>query len=133
MALSLVGTGTGTTSATVPAHTVGDIIIVFAYRTGSTTPPTLPSGYTSILTKTGATCSARLGYKIATSTSDTSGTWTNSSALVCHVYTSSLYGSGSSVAIGGSASSNSTTVTVNFPALTMTNGGGTSWVSAAFC
>lgn len=129
MALTRVGVATGTTTCTVPTHSVGDLIVIFAYRTGSTTAPSLGAGYTSILTKSGTTCSARIGYRIANATNDASGTWTNSSALVCHVYTSSLYSSGSSMAIGGSASSSSTTVTVNYPALTMTNGGGTSWAA----
>lgn len=128
MTISLVGVATGTTTCTVPAHNVGDIIVIFAFRTASGTAPSLGSGYQSILTKAqGTTGSARVGFKIATSTSDASGTWTNASALVCHVYRSSNYATGSSLYVGGSASAGSTTSTVNFPALTLTHTDGTSW------
>jgi len=128
-AISLVGVATGTTSCTPPTHSIGDIIVIFAFRAGNTGAPSLGAGFTSILTKSGTSCAARLGYRIANATNDASGTWTNATALVCHVYTSSLYSSGSSMAIGGSASSSSINTTINFPTITMTNGGGTSWVS----
>lgn len=126
MTISRVGTATGTTSATVPAHAIGDLIIIAAFR-NTTGTPSLPAGYTSILTKTGTTSSMRVGFKIATATNDASGTWTNATALVCHVYRSSNYATGGSLFIGGSASSSSTNNTVNYPALTMTHTDGTSW------
>jgi hypothetical protein len=116
MTISRVGVGTASaTTVTIPAHVAGDLIIIFAHHTGATTIPTLPVGFIPILTKTGTLCGARLAYKWASSTGDTSGTWTNATILDCHVYRPS---SGSVLGIGKSASSSSSTVTVNFPLLT---------------
>jgi hypothetical protein len=129
MSISRIGTGTASaTTVTVPAHQAGDLIIIFAFRAGSTTAPSLPSGFISILTKSGTTCSARIGYKWASSTSDTSGTWTNASIIDCHVYRAS---SGNVMGVGKSASASSTTLTVNFPVLTplADNFSGNSWVA----
>lgn len=127
MSLSLVGTATASaTTVTPPAHQPGDLIVIFAFNGGATTVPSLPSGWLSVLTKSGTTCSARLGYKIATSTSDASGTWTNADELVCHVYRPS---SGNTAGIGVSASAASTTNTVNYPALALVDPSGNSWVA----
>lgn len=131
MTITRVGVATGTTTCTVPAHAVGDVIVICAGRS-NTTAPSLPAGYTSILTKAGTGCSLRLGFKIATSTSDASGTWTNAAQLTCHVYSSNQFLTGGCVFIGGSASSSATNNTIPYPALTMTHGTGTSW-AAGFC
>ena len=126
MAITLVGVATGTTTATVPAHVAGDLILIFAFRS-ATGSPTLPSGFSSIANGNGTTCSARVGYKIATGTGDTSGTWTNSAALVCHVYRAS---SGNTLGIGASSTiAHAATNTVNYPALTLADAGGNSWVA----
>jgi len=125
LALSRVGVATASaTTVTPPAHLAGDLILIFAYRSGSTTAPTLPNGYKSILTKAGTSCSARVGYKIATSTSDASGTWTNATEMVCHVYRASV-GTPLPAAFASSAS---TTNTVNYPAITLADTSGNSWV-----
>jgi hypothetical protein len=126
MAITRVGTATGTTTCTVPTHAVGDLIIIAAFRSGSASAPSLPSGYTSILAKAGTTCAMQVGYKIATSTSDASGTWTNATELVCHVYRPS---SGNGIGVGGSASTSGTTNTLNFPAEALLITGGSSWVA----
>jgi len=42
MSLTRVGSAKGVTSATLPTHQAGDLIIGFAYRDGSTTAPTIP-------------------------------------------------------------------------------------------
>lgn len=129
MAISQVGAATGTTSCTVPAHNIGDLIVIFAYRSGSTTAPSLGAGFVSILTKAGTSCSARIGFKIATATNDASGTWTNATQLTCIVYTSSNRTTGGSLYVGGSASNSSINTTINYPALTMTHADGTSWAA----
>lgn len=85
-AITYVGNATGTTSATLPSHQAGDLIVAFAFRDGSTTQPTQPSGWTSIDTATGTTCCARLAYKVAASGSETTGTWTNASTVIFVVY-----------------------------------------------
>ena len=73
------------TSVTLPTHQAGDLIVVAAVRYGNTTVPSLPAGYTSLLTSA-TTHGRRLGYKIAASSSETSGTWTNASTVVAAVY-----------------------------------------------
>lgn len=124
----LVGTATASaTTVTVPAHQAGDLILIWAMHGGAATVPSLPSGYISILTKAnGTTVDTRLGYKIATSSADTSGTWTNATELCCHVYRP---GAGFVIGIGASASTTSTTNTVNYPAITLHDTSGNSWVA----
>lgn len=125
MAISVVGTNTGTNTCTVTAHSIGDLILVLAFRTGSNSTPTLPAGYTSLQTVTSNSAGSILAYKIATSTSDTSGTWTNGTNMIISVYT----GTDPTTPIGGSAVVTNIGTTVSYPALTMTNATGTSWVA----
>ncbi len=125
MAISYVSSGTGTNSiASMPSHQAGDLLIFFAYRDGSTTNPTLPAGFTSITAPDGTSSSTTVGYKIAASGSETSGTWTNATSLICHVYRSSS----GSVFPGAVATNTGSSTTVNYPALTLNNTGGSSWV-----
>ena len=125
MAISYVSSGTGTNSiASMPSHQAGDLLIFFAYRDGSTTNPTLPAGFTSITAPDGTSSSTTVGYKIAASGSETSGTWTNATSLICHVYRSST----GSVFPGAVATNTGSSTTVNYPALTLNNTSGSSWV-----
>lgn len=109
-----------TTSVTLPTHNVGDYIIIIAYRT-ATSAPSLPAGYTSILTSSGNANSFTIGYKVATG-SDTSGTWTNATGVAADIYR----GVGAIGASSGSTHAASTTITL--PALTLTDTSGSSWV-----
>lgn len=84
--ITYVGEATGTTSATLPSHQAGDLIVAFAFRDGSTTLPTQPSGWTSIDTATGTSCCARLAYKVATSSGETTGTWTSATTVIFVLY-----------------------------------------------
>lgn len=87
MALEYVGSANGTTTLTFPTHKIGDILIIFAFRDGSLTNPTVGAGFTSITTTAdGTLCSASLGYRIATVTNTASGTWTNASRVVGLIY-----------------------------------------------
>jgi hypothetical protein len=92
VAISFVGSAGGINSVTMPTHQAGDLIIAFAYRDGNTTAPSLPVGWSNPdvvgagVTNSGNTQSARIGYKFAASSSETSGTWTNATGLVIHVY-----------------------------------------------
>lgn len=129
MALTLVGTqSAAATTVTIPAHQKGDLLVFSAYRGTSTTPATRPVGIADIgptTTKTGTTQSMRLGYKVATGTSDTSGTWTNASELTVHVLRPDP---GFTAVPGQVAFSSSTTTTITFPALTLGDTSGLSWV-----
>lgn len=74
-------------TVTLGTHAQGDIIIIYAVRDGSTTNPTIPAGWTNITnTSDGTLMSISVGWKIATSNANTSGTWTNATGLMCHVY-----------------------------------------------
>ena len=84
--ITRIGSATGVNSATLPAHVAGDLIIAFVFRRNSTVLPTLPAGWTSLTTQTGFSNSARLAYKIAASSSETSGTWTSATASIFLVY-----------------------------------------------
>ena len=61
---------------TIAARQAGDLLVIFAARFDSTTIPTLPSGWTSAATKTGTDRAGRVGYRVATGSGTTSGTWT---------------------------------------------------------
>jgi hypothetical protein len=128
---SRVGTSTASaTSIVCPAHQPGDALVIAAMVGASTTAPTLPSGFTSVLTQSNATATTlamRVGYKIATATNDLSGTWTNASELICAVYRPA---SGYTLVIGQNASGSSTTTTINYPALSPMGDStsGNSWV-----
>lgn len=125
MAISLLGTNTGTNTCTVTAHNIGDLILVVAFRTGSNSTPTLVSGYTSLQTVVTNSAGSILAYKIATATNDTSGTWTSGTNMIISVYT----GTNTTTPIGGNAVATNVGTTVSYPALTMTNSSGSSWVA----
>ena len=84
--ITYIGNATGETSASLPTHQTGDLIVAFAFRDGSTTLPTQPTGWTSIDTAAANTCSARLSYKVAASSGESTGVWTNASTVVFLVY-----------------------------------------------
>lgn len=116
----------GATTITIPAHEVGDLLVIFAYRDGNNNAPSLPADWTNIGTANGgASNSSRLAYRIATVTNTSSGTWTNATGLVVHVYR----GQNVSTPIGGDGNVGGNSTTVIYPNLTMTQGDGTSWVA----
>lgn len=85
-AITYVGQATGTTSATLPAHQAGDLILAFAFRELSATPPSPPTGWTQIGTQVGTLCAASVNYIVATSSSTPSGTWTLVTTSIFVVY-----------------------------------------------
>jgi hypothetical protein len=121
--ISYVGGASGTNTATMPAHQAGDLIIVQAFRDGSTTLPTAVSGWTQISDGTGTTCCSRVAYKIAASGSEVVGTWTNATSVTVTIYRNA-------VGIGGFAAQSGTSGTITYPAITMQRTNGTSWVAA---
>jgi hypothetical protein len=112
----------------MPTHQTDDLLLAFASREGNATPPSLPSGWTNISAGGDANTSSRLAYKVATSGSETSGTWTNAAALAIHVYRGAAAGD----PIGADAASNDSGSSVDYPALTMEDSSGDSWV-VLFC
>ena len=124
--VSFVAASSGAgTSITIPVHQIGDLLVIFAYRDGNNTAPSPPAGWINIGTAGGAnTNSSRLAYRVATATNDPSGTWTNATALVVHIY----HGQNLVTPIGVNADTGASGTTVTYPALTL-NIGGASWVA----
>ena len=73
-------------SGTTPTHAVGDLLVVVAYSFYGTIP-SLPTGWTSAHTNADG---LRVGYKVATSTADSTGTWTNADELGVGVWRNAL-------------------------------------------
>lgn len=88
MAISLIDSDETTgDSITIPAHQINDTLLFFVYRDNSTGAPTIPSDcqvvHASAMGSFGYLIAA---YKIATTTSETSGTWTNASHISVMVF-----------------------------------------------
>jgi hypothetical protein len=123
---SVAASISSTNSMTLPTHASGNYIFMFAYRDGFNTAPTVPGGWAA-LTATGLvgsnTNSAVLAYKIAASSGETSGTWTNATGLVCQVI------SGGSIGLGNNPAMRYGTATGNvvvYPGFTLSNTNGRS-------
>lgn len=117
MAISRVGSAStqGSATITIPTHKSGDLILIGAARNNSTAP-TLPAGWVQIIISgSGLTNnSITLGWKIAKSSSETSGSWTNATSLHCAVYRGSAGYLHSNVF----SLTTSTTTTVSYTGLT---------------
>jgi hypothetical protein len=94
-----------------PTHQAGDLLLGFAARDGNSTSPSLPTDWTSIEANGSTNIGNRLAYRIATSSSTPTATWTNANvvAILCYRNTSAapIYsdtfttGSGSTLTFGG--------------------------------
>jgi len=109
----------------MPEHQPGDTIIVFVSRTGASTPA-LQAGWTNIVNGnrnvgTG-NWSARIAYKVATSSSETVGTWATANVTIVLVYRGVT---AIGVATTGSGAANKT---ITYPAATLQGTNGQSWV-----
>jgi surface protein len=108
--ITYIGAVSGITSATLPAHQAGDLIIAFAFRDGATTATTLPSGWSSIRSAGANTTHGRLAFKVAASGSETTGTWTDATTVVFLVYRGD-YDTTNITALISTSTAASTTVT----------------------
>ena len=127
--VQVVATFTGTTFAgsSTQASQPGDIFVCLAWRNGSSTPPSLPSGWTALNTTFSAGGTAR-GARIAfkrsnaiTSTTDIGSTWPNATIVLII----QLRGDANkSIALGTllGAVSSGNTATPGYPALTLIGG-----------
>lgn len=129
MAISYVSSGSVATTAgnsyaltPMPSHQAGDLLLAYAFRDGSTAGPTIPEGWSQIHTAGANTCSHKVAVKWAASSSETSGTWTNATGLVIHVYRGVAT---RGATLSGTGSSNS----ITYPALTLLKADSTSWVA----
>ena len=84
--VEFVGAAIGTTSATIPAHIAGDLIIGFGSNFADNTVPNVPGGWTSIHSGGGSVDGdyymRRVAWRVASDSSTVSGTWTNSQTLI---------------------------------------------------
>ena len=85
MAISLQGSGSSaTTTVTIPAHGIGDMIVIMATGTVAPTAPaaggTVPT-WSSISTGSNNSLGITASYAIATATNHTSGTWTSATHM----------------------------------------------------
>jgi hypothetical protein len=80
------GASAAANAVAMPTHQAGDFIMVFTFRDGSTTQPTIPAGWTADSQNTGTSLSYQVGHKVAASSSETTGTWTNATGIVVLVY-----------------------------------------------
>lgn len=104
----------------------GDVMVIFAFRDGSTTNPTVPAGWTTLTnTLDGTTCSASIGWRRYVA-ADTSGTWTNATALALVVY---RFGEAGVTPVGTPQTSVGTTSPSTYAAVA-TGRGGSSWIVA---
>jgi surface protein len=85
-AITYIGAAEGSTSATLPAHETGDLILAFVFRDGSTAATSQPAGWTGIYGIGASSTHLRVSFKLATSNSDTTGTWTNATRSIFLVY-----------------------------------------------
>lgn len=111
-----------TTTVTTATHASGDLLIITAWGTFSIIP-SLPAGWTTPTngTNSGNGVGGRVGSKVATTTNDSSGTWT--SANVCE---NSNYSGASG--IGAVAFNTGSSTTITYPAITLQDTSGSSWV-----
>lgn len=130
MAVTIQGVTTSqTTTVTLPSHQIGDLIVIFAYRSSTVTAPTKPAAsgtvpaWADIDANTGAnTNSSRTAYFVATANNHTSGTWTNATSMIAVV----IRGQHGIVPIGNHAESGSAGTIMTAPSIQMGNSDGTS-------
>jgi hypothetical protein len=105
--IEYVGTNwNGGTTVALPSHQAGDFLLFYAIN-GLFTTPSLPAGKTNIANGGSFGAYVRVGYLIAASGSEVSGTWSNANHLHVMVFRGSVKG----VHAGGNA------VSANWPAL----------------
>ena len=81
MAINFIGAvSTLSTSASPPSHQKGDIFVAAALRTNNTSA-SLPAGWIGLGSAGTNNLSMRTGYRVAQSSSENSGTWTNATGL----------------------------------------------------
>jgi hypothetical protein len=120
--MSFIGSaGAAASSVTLPTHQTGDLLVVYAYNDSSTTIPSIPSGWEFGGAHGGNTNGCRLAWRIATSSSESSGTWTNATGIIAHVYRNRSFGA-ASIFSGGNSTS------LSFNSLTLTDTSGSSLI-----
>ena len=87
MAIAYVGSASAdSNTVSLPSFTPGDVAIVQAFRSTDTTVPTVPSGWTWIVTNGGSAGGGVVGFRTLQSGDTTIGTWTNATQVGVAVY-----------------------------------------------
>lgn len=108
--------------SSMPTHAAGDFLLFYTFRDGFTSAPALASEYTNIASGGESSCSSRLAYKVAASSSESNPTWSNATIVMCQVYRNVS-------AIGASARTGGTSANVSAPGITLQDTSGKSWVA----
>ena len=126
MTINYVGSAIAeATTLTLPAHVNGDMLVMVAFRNGSNSTQTIPTGWRKQFNAGTNTSNVVVAIKLAGSDSETSGTWTDSTMLACAAYRSSAY----ILAIGFIWGTAGTTGTLQFQSQTISDLGATSkWI-----
>jgi hypothetical protein len=93
MAISFISSASnlGNSITSFPSHEKNDLLLIFAYNDGTSTPVTRPSGWISrTVLAIGASGSLTVAYKVAENNSTTSGTWTNADVIMVMVFRAGL-------------------------------------------
>jgi len=93
---------------------VGDLLIFVGFRDGSVTNPALPGGLTSIAAPDGTLCSSTIGWKRATTTTDSSGVFTNATDTLAIIIRNAEQVATPMLNVNGAGTTN----TITFPAFT---------------
>lgn len=130
--MTVTGTATAaTTSVTLPAHAVGNVIFIFAYYAANspgskpTASGTVPNW--NLAQSAGANLlSLTAAWFVATATNHTSGTWTSATNMIAMVMAPDLAANTLGVGVSSAGNANNTQ-TIVYPALTLSTLIGTSW------
>ena len=88
MSIALAGsTDANAASVALPSHQINDTILFLVYRDNSTASPTIPSDCVVVYQQAvGAAGYLIVAFKVANTTTETSGTWTNASHILALVF-----------------------------------------------
>ncbi|OHT47971.1 hypothetical protein [Mycobacteroides chelonae] len=116
-------------SVAIPAHSIGDLIVIFAFNPYATTAPTKPSAGGTVPnwvyidnanSASGSGCTT--AYFKATATNTTTGTWSNAS----HIQAVVVRNQNTSSPVGGHAKQAGSSATTTAPSVTMSHTDGSS-------
>lgn len=120
----------GDNTASLLEHFAGDFFVACAMRDNSSTAPTLPAGWNSILSGGANTLGAVIAWKRAVGSSETVGTFGNATSLQIQHFRP---GAGWTIGAGAvNTSSSSSNVALSCPGVTLQNTNGTSRLVAFY-
>lgn len=124
--VTFVGAVGGNQSSTLPAHQADDLIIVHAFLDGAPTAFSAPAGWTVQGQGAGTSCYSMVATKIAASSSETSTGWAGTTIQTLAIYRPAT---GESLSVGAVALQSGLAATITFPAISLTDPDGSSWVA----